>query len=75
MSFKLVMIGLFLFLLLCGGLYLYLNKSGEDISYGGVTLKYEDYKSAQEIFKDELGFVTCNLKSGNCIIFKNLNNG
>lgn len=49
---------------------IYNNNKKVDIN--GVPIKVSDYKKAQELFKDDKGFIICNFESGRCNLFRNL---
>jgi hypothetical protein len=49
-----------------------LYNDNKKVNINGVPIKVSDYKKAQELFKDDKGFIVCNFESGRCNLFRNL---
>jgi len=69
---KIFIVTTFLLLIILSFLLLNIYQNNKKIDINGVPIKISDYKKAQELFKDDKGFIVCNFESGRCNLFRNL---
>lgn len=50
------------------------KQNQEYFNYNGVSLSYKDYQAIKEEFADYLDVKICKLKTGDCILLRNLEN-